>query len=200
MDMILLQKPLQTQTPVNSQSVNTAVWEMFLLSLVWSDISCFSLTFLLVERWWLPSPEKRFGSCGTSPGNYEPQLDVCPVFSTAVLIWHMIAASDRLHDVEAKQTVTLLINKELWFIHFTVRRAWWKQKKKFSSHCSYRLFRKARVSKPWVVLYKEVRYGKSFLCIIRLSSPLKNLNQFQTLGLWGGDVGPHAPLTSMICL
>lgn len=129
MDLILLQKPLQTQTPVNSQSVNTAVWEMFLLSLVWSDISCFSLTFLLVERCWLPSPEKRFGSCGTSPGHYEPQLDVCPVFSTAVLIGHMIAASDRLHDVEAKQTVTLLINKELWFIHFTVRRAWWKQKK-----------------------------------------------------------------------
>lgn len=130
MEMMLLQEPLQTQTPVSSQSVNTAVWEMFLLGLflVWSDISCFSLTFLLVERRWLLSPEKsvlvapRPAIMGLSLtfGRFSP--------CTAVLIWHTIAAPDRLHDVEAKQTVTSLINEALWFMHFTGRGAWWKQK------------------------------------------------------------------------
>ncbi len=185
--MTLLQQSLHTQT---QQSAQDKVWTQ-------RFEKCSRILFSRVVRYFLsltnvpaggkklPAflPRKCLGSCGTAPGCYKQRSLTCVCFY--VCFWSGVYLKLKL-----KQTVSMLMNitdlRTLPVVEFDERQ------KCVSNSCgSYQLFRVARVSKAWIVFCKEVRHSKTwYICSHRhirrrvfFFSPLRYLNQFQTLGL-----------------
>lgn len=109
-------------------------------------------------------PRKCSGSCGTAPGCYMQHSLTFVCFFMFVLIWQMIAAAERILEVEVKQTVSMLIS--ITDLHTLPVVEFDERQKCVSNSCgSYQLFRVAHVSKAWIVFCKEVRHSKTwYIC------------------------------------